>query len=688
MKFLLYAAVAALSVGLLSVFGKTVSWDVLHYHLYSAFSLVNDRFGKDLLAAGPQSYINPLPMAPLALMEWLEVPVKVSAGVLAVIHSLNILLCLEVAAALGLWPRQPQASRWPLFFVLVLTILSPLYLSLVGTTYSDIVTSIPVLAAVALALRGLRPEGAGPVSFRLWFVVGGLMGLGTALKLSSAVYAVALAVPLLLFSGRHWWMPLWRYVVGGLIGFLTGSGFWMFKLWQAFGNPLFPMFSSVFGDAGMGLVLPSMARRFIPGSLEEALDYPFRIALPGRAIYVESELPDLRYALLAILIVVALVFGVIRLWRGRAASAVGHQDLVEPPYQRRLHFTLTFFAISWVLWMLTSGNGRYMMPLAMLVSPLIVGVWLWVVRGPKRLFVYPMLVVCVAQIMQLVMGSVIRIDTQLFWTQRWVEVDVPAGLKSTPALYFSPHIQSLGSIIPAFHPDSGFINVGGQVPLDRRSIQVPYAQSLFARYQGRVKVLIPETGEESDVSIYERANFALAPLDWAVAEPRHCDPVVVKAMREPDVVAHTQHMIEAQIKSGQQSGEAKVDPSSASFRVLACDAVPRPGAAQALAEKRAPIDAALSKVEAACPNFFHPVHGVTQRIGKDMWIRFYGTTDFNLVSLNGLVQYIDSVLGGKPVTVGRVEDIAEGRFKMDCTKRREPVEVDFSMMPKSSRSVF
>jgi hypothetical protein len=684
----MYAAVAALSIGLVLVFGKTVSWDVLHYHLYAAFSLVDDRFGKDLLAAGPQSYINPLPMAPLALMEWLEVPVKVSASILACIHSLNILLCLEVAAALGLWPRGQQPSRWPLFFVLVLAILSPLYLSLVGTTYSDIVSSIPVLAAMALALRGMGAQSAGPVSFRLWGVVGGLMGLGAALKLSSAVYAVALAMTVLLFSGRHWWMPLWRYVLGAFVGFLVCGGFWMFKLWQTFGNPLFPMFPSVLGDAGMGLVLPSMARRFIPGSLEEALVYPFRIALPGRAIYVESELPDLRYALLAVLMGLALVWGAVRLWRRRAAIADGHHELPGPLYRRPLCFTLTFFAISWVMWMLTSGNGRYMMPLAMLVSPLIVGVWLWVARESNRLFVYPLLVVCAAQVMQLVMGSVIRIDTQPFWTRRWIEVDVPAGLKSSPALYLSPHIQSLGSIIPSFHPDSGFINVGGQVPLDRQSIQAPYAQSLFARYQGRVKVLIPETGEESDVSIYERTNFALAPLDWAVAEPRQCDVVVVKAMREPDVVAYAQTLIQEQIRSGQQSGKAMVDPSSASFRVLACDAAPRPGVGQAQAAKMAQVDAALSKVEAACPNFFHPAPGVTQRIGRDMWIRFYGTTDFNLVSLNGLVQYIDSVLGGKPVTVGRVEDIAEGRFKMDCTKRREHVEVDFSMMPKSSRSIF
>src|ERR1700678_480803 len=46
------------------VLGKDMAWDTLNYHLYLGFSALNNRFGQDYFAAGPQSYFNPYIYAP------------------------------------------------------------------------------------------------------------------------------------------------------------------------------------------------------------------------------------------------------------------------------------------------------------------------------------------------------------------------------------------------------------------------------------------------------------------------------------------------------------------------------------------------------------------------------------------------------------------------------------------------
>ncbi len=40
--------------------GQDANWDLLNYHLYNGAALLRGRFDQDLLAAGMQSYLNPL----------------------------------------------------------------------------------------------------------------------------------------------------------------------------------------------------------------------------------------------------------------------------------------------------------------------------------------------------------------------------------------------------------------------------------------------------------------------------------------------------------------------------------------------------------------------------------------------------------------------------------------------------
>ena len=56
--------VHALAMVLNYAFGKEMAWDLLHYHFYSGFSALNDRFEQDYFAAGPFRISTPTRTSP------------------------------------------------------------------------------------------------------------------------------------------------------------------------------------------------------------------------------------------------------------------------------------------------------------------------------------------------------------------------------------------------------------------------------------------------------------------------------------------------------------------------------------------------------------------------------------------------------------------------------------------------
>src|SRR5580692_3058649 len=73
-RLYVYAACTVLAVVLNYVFGKEMAWDLLHYHFYSGFSALNDRFEQDYFAAGVQTYFNPYAYVPFYVLVKLGLP--------------------------------------------------------------------------------------------------------------------------------------------------------------------------------------------------------------------------------------------------------------------------------------------------------------------------------------------------------------------------------------------------------------------------------------------------------------------------------------------------------------------------------------------------------------------------------------------------------------------------------------
>jgi hypothetical protein len=292
-----YVACTALALVINYLLGKDMAGDTLNYQLYAGFSAINDRFAQDYFAAGPPSYFNPYAYVPFyALVRAGLSPLAISSA-LAVAHSVVLWLTFELAVCVC--PSDDRRTQMTYGVCAVaIAFFNPILVQQIGSSYADITTTAVVLGGWLLLARLVR------VPRTAWVVCAGLLlGAATALKLTNSVHAIAgcallIALPRTL-SGRI------RYGLGYAIsvglGFAIVAAPWSYRLEQTFGNPMFPLMNGVFRSPEF--TTETLRHfRFIPESLVKALWRPFAIADPVPMVQEELTAPDVRYAVLVVLI--------------------------------------------------------------------------------------------------------------------------------------------------------------------------------------------------------------------------------------------------------------------------------------------------------------------------------------------------------------------------------------------------
>jgi len=636
--------------------GKCLPWDMVHYHVYSGFSALHDRFGRDFMAAGPQSYLNPYALIPAYWLVTTSLPPVVAASLLAVAHTVNVWLVFEIGL---LWCRDEDAEPRlaPVLCGWLLTLIAPLFLAQVGTSYADIVTSMPVLAAVLLC--ALRQED---LAWRNG-LAGLLMGVAVGLKISNVIFAVAIAVGMLAVARGGWQRlrPLLHYAAGGGIGLLLSTGWWSWRLWQEFGNPVFPMFNGIFGSpyAAAG---GDMNMRFGPATWTEALLRPVYMLSPAAGVYTENALPDVRY--LALFLAMAAAIGLFgwRSWRRRPPRLEAAPDVPVSGFtaNRGLVLACIAFLVSWVLWLLTSGNGRYFMPMAMLAGMLACALWWRVVANSGRAFWYPVLAVLLCQTAMLSVGGRLR-WTQDDWTERWLDVTVPDRFRDEPYLFLATDSNSRSSILPWLHPDSGMVNVGGQIPLGPESPGWKKVEGLLRKQAGRVRLLSPVP----DASFLKRE-----PAEIKSA----FDPVVGRLGFE--INANDCELIELKFSPRSREPSGVGNSRFVTSMMVSCALTPSVAARRRYEQAVVPIDTVLNRIEDRCPELFSPARPLTEQ-WTNGWSRYYTATDMRVYVTDGRVFYIDTYRLGPAIEVGRVDDwIRPEGGNINCALKSAPVPVD------------
>jgi hypothetical protein len=322
--------------------GEDINWDWRNYHEYGAYALLNGRFGVDVAPGGLQTFLNPLAyVLPYLLRHGLAAPYW--GLLLGAIHGLNLALIYWVSRiVLG-----NVAGAIAILASVIIAAFGPMTLSEVGTSFADILTALPIIAAIGLILSaGERPQ------HRL-LAAGLLIGAAVGLKLTNATFLIGAGVSLLLAARPASAMA--AFGVGSIVGALVTGGAWALRLWREFGNPVFPFYNTVFRSPEAPLE-PIADTRFMPHGLLEAAAYPF-YWLIGDHPSSEWAFRDPRFAVVIILL--ALIIG---------ASLVRKVDVL----QRRDKQFLVLFWMTYLLWLRMFSIHRYAIALELLAAPMIV----------------------------------------------------------------------------------------------------------------------------------------------------------------------------------------------------------------------------------------------------------------------------------------------------------------------------
>lgn len=615
--------------------GKDLSWDVINHHAYLPFSLFSGRYLNDLFAAGPQSYQNPAGYIPFFLLLKSGLPDWGVGIVLAVVHASGVFAVYGIA--LRLW--KGVAGCWWVALACFAGALSPIYLQFVGTSSSDPLNAALVLWALFFLISRQTPGTSALV------VSGALLGAATGIKFSSAIFAFACA-GIVLHSVLLRLVSLGAavtFVVSGIVGFLICYGFWGWQLWLHFANPFFPFFNNVFHSPFAASEM-LVHQRFLPETYFDYVRRIFDMATFRRYVYTEGFAPDLRPAAL-ILVAVFGVVGIVAGITSRSKESYRKWSLIDV----RLAI---FSVLSYSLWMLASGNGRYALALLTVVGILFVRVAYLVLREDFALL-------CVSVVL-LLQGAYFVSAAD----QRWVPVPwsgatyfnvvVPDRLRSEPFFHLTFGTQSHAFLALYLDPRGAMANPVGQMSLPMDGPLGMQLRGRLEKWKGRTRILVnafslnePKQRENAErilgAVLY---RFGLSPvLD-------DCERISIITPK----VAGTQFVRADRVR--------QVNEES----LMSCLVRNSEGKDSVIEAERQIVDEVFSVIERRCPKIFSPANGVTER-GSRIWLRFYAASDAIVSVSQEEGVWLHQSRSNVDDEIGSVEDVRSGKMKYDCSRR-------------------
>ncbi|WP_334190389.1 hypothetical protein [Noviherbaspirillum sp.] len=376
--------------------------------------------------------------------------------------------------------------------------------------------------------------------------------------------------------------------------------------------------------------------RFKPDTWVDALMRPFDMVSPEANTYVEIAAPDLRFAVVILLLACV---GVAAL-RGRLSS-------------RRPLVLLVFTILASVPWFVTSGNGRYFIPFLLLSGPIAIGL----VSITSFSIAFKLLITTMLLMLQgflLVQQSPWGAWTLGTWGKApYFHVGVPARTDGINYLTLSAISYSL--MAPQFSADAGWLNLGGGFPRteDQRRLRAFLSS-------GRPLVLVAPTlatemrldrqPSEAALEAFQRM-VARYGIDLSSGTP--CDFI-------------PSHGFASVVMRGGLHDTRMIDKAGfwfcpVSFNYSIAGMQPSPTAA----------DPAFEALEKRCPRFFAAGNAETERIAHG-FVRRYSISDTRVYVYDDGRVYYKFWRSLSSVFVGYSDQVLSGAIVMDCSKIRAP----------------
>jgi hypothetical protein len=475
-----WLGVAALAL-VMSIFGvwslsrgQDVNFDQRNYHMYGVWALFHDRFAVDFAPAGLGTFLPPYHNIPFFYMA-LNAPPRFTGFVMGATQ--GVAAWLVVVIAWRLLPQMPTVVRACLsLLAMIVGSWAPGVIATIGTSFGDITTAIPILAAVAVLVR---PSGANATT-RALVLAGALVGVAAALKPTQGVYVVALLLVLLALVpfGR---VRLRAFVACGSAAaatFSLCSVSWMWMLWTRYESPVFPSFNNLFRSPYYPPTATADSRWRARG-LADMIDTPIEF-VTARMRFGEIALRDGRWLIIVLLLLFLLVARrSLRAW------------LRVAPFGEVL--VVLFCAAGFGLWTVVWTYHRYLVPLEFLSGVVVLLLVRRLVRDREQF------VAIYALTTAAVIVSVVGPDHgHLPWGSRWYDTRLPPIALRPSAMVVMATSEPISYVIPSFPPSVRFVRVYSQGFLEgaetayttkmRAAIDAHRGELLFMGYERDIPI--------------------------------------------------------------------------------------------------------------------------------------------------------------------------------------------------------
>jgi hypothetical protein len=477
--------VSTVSSGAYSIMlGTDMNWDLMNYHFYVPYALVQFRYTYDIAPAQLQTYFNPtIDIPTFLLIDQLNSEPRLIAFIIGAAHGVNIYVLTRLA-----WALFNAELTWKRSLLTILAvaigITGAAFAPLIGTTTGDLFISALVLSGlyfVAIQIFGQNPNNRSTGLF----IGAGLVGLAVGLKPVAAVYACGLLAAVAISTAVNYREKI-AIPLGLAIGCLISGGWYLVTMELLFQNPVFPFFNGFFRSPYWE---PYSFRdlRFLPTTFHDWIFYPLRWALAHKPVVSELPFRDPRAAIVLTLITTAILAWILTYMRRYERRYADSAVIV------RLPFLSTFWIVSYILWLAVFSIYRYFVPLELLSGVLIVGLIMKFFHSAEKAIL----------LSAIVFAPVFLLTERLDFghgpfARRYIDVNAPA--LEPDSLVIIVGDEPVSFVIPFLNPKARFIGIrNNMLQPTQKNLLVDRAKDLINSHRGPLFTL-----EGSEVSNDER----------------------------------------------------------------------------------------------------------------------------------------------------------------------------------------
>lgn len=382
-----------------------------------------------------------------------------------------------------------------------------------------------------------------------------------------------------------------------------------------------------------------MILRFLPDTWVDAVLRPVAMAMPDAFVYVELHAPDLRFV--AALIVTLVLLLCLRVRRMRAQRPV---------------FVLSLVVwLGFVPWLATSGNGRYFIPMLLMVGVLCVAL---IHHLPSTRSMRLTLAVTLLGLQLYAVDSVNQWDRWGFvnWAKApYFDVEKVPGVTDTPHTFVTITQVGYSLIAPQFHRDSRWV---GSFYLPDRSTQHPdFLRAQHALKQSTSLRLIVNTLPKGRTAAGQPNAATRSQMD-AGLEAHNLQLIA----GTPCTILRSRSMALLAYAEGDLTPEV-LDETG--FWVCPIQQVDNLVTKYSYKVNDPEVIELFSHVEQRCPRFFPPGQATVVRTA-DGYKRSYPQSDMWVMVINGVGVMYKYWHALNPVLIGTEEQVRRGDFLFDC----------------------